>query len=182
MQANEQDIRTLSETKTGISHCPTSNCRLGSGIAPIIEMEQAGMNISIGVDGSASSESGSMLQELNLAWLLHRATHGAASTSLENVVKWGTQNGASLLGLDKVGKIEVGFAADIVLYDLNQVRYQGVHSTLYVPILCGEPAHIKLSMINGNVIYQNESCLVDKERLIANAQSSFIDLLTRVGC
>lgn len=181
VQASEQDISTLSETKTGISHCPTSNCRLGSGIAPIIEMEQAGMNISIGVDGSASSESGSMLQELNLAWLLHRATHGAASTSLENVVKWGTHNGASLLGLGKVGKIEVGFAADIVLYDLNQIRYQGIHSLLYAPILCGEPVQIKLSMINGNVVYQNESCLVDKERLIANAQSAFRDLLARVG-
>ncbi|WP_417884002.1 amidohydrolase family protein [Vibrio rumoiensis] len=180
VQASEQDINTLSETKTGISHCPTSNCRLGSGIAPIIEMQKAGMPISIGVDGSASSESGSMLQELNLTWLIHRATNGAESTRLDKVLEWGTQNGASILGLDKIGKIEVGFAADIVLYDLNQVRYQGSHSTLYAPILCGEPAEIKLSMINGNVVYQNEACLVDKESLIAKAQSSFRDLLTRV--
>lgn len=61
------------------------------------------------------------------------------------------------------------------------MRYQGCHSTLYAPILCGEPAQIKLSMINGNVVYQNESCLVDKESLIANAKSAFRDLLARVG-
>lgn len=181
VKATPEDIKILSETQTAISHCPTSNCRLGSGIAPIIEMDQVGMKITVGVDGSASSESGSMLQELNLAWLLHRATHGASSTKLENIIKWGTKNGAAVLGLDKVGKLEVGFAADIVLYDLNSIRYQGCHSTLYTPILCGEPAEIKLSMINGKIVFENKGCLVDTEKLMVKAKTSFCDLIAKVN-
>ncbi|OEF25552.1 amidohydrolase family protein [Vibrio rumoiensis] len=181
VKANECDIKILASTKTGIAHCPTSNCRLGSGIAPVIDMYKKGMRISIGVDGSASSESGSMLQELNLTWLLHRAINGANSTLLEEVVEWGSRDGAALLGLENVGTIEVGAAADIVLYDIGQVRYQGCHSILYSPVLCGEPVQVKYSLVNGKIIYQNDNCLVDREALIIHAQQSFSELLKRVN-
>ncbi len=180
VKASQQDIKILAETKTGIAHCPTSNCRLGSGIAPVIDMYKEGMPVSIGVDGSASSESVSMLQELNLIWLLHRAVNGADATLLETVVKWGTVNVAALLGLDKVGKVEVGMAADLVIYDLNQVRYQGCHSSLYAPVMCGEPAKIKYSLVNGKIVYQNEACLIESDVLIRNAKRAFTDLVARV--
>ncbi len=156
VQANEKDIQLLAETNTGIAHCPTSNCRLGSGIAPVIDMAKAGMPISLGVDGSASAESGSMLQELNLTWLLHRAHHGANATSLEEVLRWGTKGGADILGLTNVGEIEEGCAADLVLYDLNQPRLSGCHSSLMAPIMCGEPAYVKTSFVNGRIVYQQE--------------------------
>ena len=157
VQANDADIQLLAETKTGIAHCPTSNCRLGSGIAPVIEMAKAGMPISIGVDGSASAESGSMLQELNLTWLIHRAKNGPDATTLEEVLKWGTKGGADILGLSEVGEIREGFAADLVLYELDHPRLSGCHSSLLAPIMCGEPASIKASFVNGRIVYQQDN-------------------------
>ena len=170
VQASNDDIALLAQTKTGIAHCPTSNCRLGSGIAPIPQMHAAGMPISIGVDGSASAESGSMLQELNLTWLIHRAQSGPQATTLEQVLDWGSVGGANILGLNQVGKIEVDYCADLVLYDLHQPRLAGCHSQLMAPLMCGEPANIKASMINGELVYhhQDDSLyqnLVDDVRL-----------------
>ncbi|RKF13730.1 amidohydrolase [Alginatibacterium sediminis] len=148
VKADRQAIELLAQTNTGMSHCPTSNCRLGSGIAPAYAMDKAGINVSIGVDGSASSESGSMLQELNLAWLLQRAQHGAANVPLEQVVHWGTRNGAHSLGL-KTGRLELGYAADLVIYDIEELRIASVHDQRLAPILCGEPTQVKYSFING---------------------------------
>ncbi|MCU4676065.1 amidohydrolase family protein [Catenovulum sp. 2E275] len=155
VQATEKDIKILGETKTGIAHCPTSNCRLGSGIAPVLAMEKAGMTVSIGVDGSASSESGSMLQEVNLSWLIHRSQFGATATNLEQCLKWSTKNGAKILGIESIGEIKIGQAADLVLYNLDHYRYHGMHERLYAPILGGEPALIKTSLVNGRILVEN---------------------------
>ncbi|MDV7103803.1 amidohydrolase family protein [Vibrio sp. TH_r3] len=151
VKADEQAIQTLAQSKTGISHCPTSNCRLGSGIAPAHQMDNAGMVVSLGVDGSASAESGSMLQELNLAWLLQRSQHGAESLSVEKVIKWGSENGAKILGL-KTGQIKVGYAADIVLYRIDDLRVNTVHDRRLSPVICGEPMNVHFSFINGKLI------------------------------
>lgn len=155
VHCDDHAIERLATTGTGIAHCPTSNCRLGSGIARAIEMTNAGIAITLGVDGSASAESGSMLQELNLAWLIHRAVHGPEATTLEQVLDWGSRNGARLLGLNDVGELAVGKAADLVLYDINQPRFAGVHTPLLAPLMCGEPATVKYSFVNG------ESTIVD---------------------
>ena len=106
LEANE--IALLAETGTGCSHCPVSNARLGSGIAPAPRMAAAGVPVSLGVDGVASNESGSMTHEANFAWLVHRAAHGAAATTAEEVLHWGTQGGARVLGLNAVGTLEPG--------------------------------------------------------------------------
>lgn len=179
VQANERDIATLAGSRTGIAHCPTSNSRLGSGIAPVIRMAQAGMPVSIGVDGSASSESGSMIQELNLTWLLHRAQQGAEATSLETVLKWGTEDGARLLGLDKVGKLAVGYAADLVIYDLRAPRFSGCHSPLLAPILCGEPVDIRYTFVHGRPVVKNGAPQLDPHRLASQARKAIKALLSR---
>ncbi len=166
VQAKEQDIKMLGDSKTGIAHCPTSNCRLGSGIAPVKAMQEAGMTVSIGVDGSASSESGSMIQEVNLSWLIHRTQQGASATTLEECLIWSSENGAKILGLDSVGTIEVGKAADLVLYDLNHYRYYGMHDNLHSPILGGEPISIKASFVNGLKVVENGQVVnLDEEAL-----------------
>lgn len=148
-------IERLAETGTAIAHCPTSNCRLGSGIAPVIAMEKAGVRVTLGVDGSASAESGSMLQELNLAWLIHRTQQGPGATRLEQVLDWGSRNGAELLGLTDVGELAVGKAADVVLYDIDQPRFSGVHAPLLAPLMCGEPVTVKHSFINGKPVVRD---------------------------
>jgi cytosine/adenosine deaminase-related metal-dependent hydrolase len=169
VQANHQDIELLASTRTGIAHCPTSNCRLGSGIAPVIAMEKAGMPISIGVDGSASSESGSMLQEMNLAWLIHRSQNGPAATTLHGVLSWGTAGGAQCLGLKKVGQLAVGYAADFVMYDLTSARMAGCHEQVFAPLLCGEPAHVSMTFVNGQKVFSQHDTQEMECRLAANA-------------
>ena len=171
-------IDRLASTGTGIAHCPTSNCRLGSGIAPAIAMEKAGMAITLGVDGSASAESGSMLQELNMAWLIHRAVNGPDATTLEKVLGWGSRNGAKLLGLGNVGELSVGMAADLVLYDINQPRFAGVHSPLTAPLMCGEPVSVKYSFIQGRPAIENgDVCGLDEAELTARVQESVAQLI-----
>lgn len=174
-------IDMLAQTNTGIAHCPTSNCRLGSGIAPVIAMHRAGVPISIGVDGSASSESGSMLQELNLTWLIHRSQGGPDATQVETLLDWGSYGGAQRLGMDKVGKLQPGFAADLVLYNLQQPRFAGVHSPLAAPLICGEPVTIKQSFVNGApVVSDNQVLNLDPAELVADVQQGVRELLKRV--
>ncbi|RDV29432.1 amidohydrolase [Alteromonas aestuariivivens] len=175
-----EDIRLLGESGTGIAHCPTSNCRLGSGIAPVLAMQNAGMPVTIGVDGSASAESGSMIQELNLSWLLHRALHGADATQVDTCLRWGSVNGARLLGLNDIGEIAVGQAADLVLYDLSHYRYHGMHSALEAPLLAGEPVHIKASFVDGRqVVEDGEVMGLDKPALMARMQTGMRELVER---
>ncbi|WP_288367687.1 amidohydrolase family protein [uncultured Marinobacter sp.] len=174
-------IERLAATQTGISHCPTSNCRLGSGIAPVIRLAEAGAPISLGVDGSASAESGSMLQELNLTWLIHRAQNGPDATTLEQVLEWGSQSGADILGLYNTGSLAVGKAADLVLYDIDKPRFAGVHVPLMSPLMCGEPVHVKNSFIQGTRIV-SDGCVagLDETELTQSVRNSVAALLNGV--
>ncbi|MDG3086246.1 amidohydrolase family protein [Vibrio hannami] len=168
VKADAKSRSILAETKTGIAHCPTSNCRLGSGIASAHEMDKLGMKVTIGVDGSASAESGSMLQELNLSWLLQRALYGADSVEPGRILDWGSKNGADLLGF-KTGQIKVGYLADLVLYRVDEPRVATVHTPHLAPLLCGEPATVEYSFIHGNpVISKQKSTVVNDQKLISD--------------
>lgn len=181
--SDEYTIAKLAQTGTGIAHCPTSNCRLGSGIAPAIAMQNAGIKVTLGVDGSASAESGSMIQEANLAWLLHRAANkNPEVTTVDETLRWASRNGAKLLGLDGVGEIKVGMAADIVLYDIDQPRFAGVHSTLFAPLLCGEPVSVKHSFIQGKPVISNcQLKNLDEKELLAKVKEGVAALLKKVS-
>jgi len=141
-------------------------------------MAEAGVPISLGVDGSASAESGSMLQELNLTWLIHRAQNGPDATTLEQVLEWGSQGGADLLGLENTGSLAVGKAADLVLYDVNNPRFAGVHAPLMSPLMCGEPVHVKHSFIHGKRIV-SDGCVagLDEADLTRSVRNSVAALL-----
>ncbi len=181
VKADRPAIEKLAQSGTRIAHCPTSNSRLGSGIAPVIEMAQAGMKITLGVDGSASSEGGSMLQEMNLAWLLHRTQHGADATSPEGVMGWATENGADLLGF-KTGQLAVGYGADIVLYRLDNPRLAGIHQSEWAPVMAGEPCEIHTSLVNGKPVVQDGRVLgVDEQQLAQDAMAVVQRLKTLVN-
>lgn len=180
VSSSTANIRTLADNGTTISHCPTSNCRLGSGIAPVIAMREAGMNITLGVDGSASSESGSMIQELNLAWLLHRSVHGADATRLDDVLQWGSSHAAEMLGLSAIGSIYPGKVADLVLYDISHFRYWGMHSAQWAPILAGEPVAVKTALVNGSVVVSDGLISnIDLELTRERVQQGMAGLLAR---
>lgn len=182
VQSDNHVIDRLAATGTGIAHCPTSNCRLGSGVAPVVKMASQGVPISIGVDGSASSESGSLLQELNLAWLIHRAMHGPDATELSEVLHWGSRDGARLLGLEQTGELAVGKLADLALYDIDQPRFAGVHTPLMAPLMCGEPATVKHSFVNGKPVVE-DGCVkgLDERQLVAEVRQGVRTLLQRVS-
>ena len=146
------EIALLAESGSGVSHCPVSNARLGSGIAPVPQMATAGVPISLGVDGVASNESGSMTNEAHFAWLVHRAAQGASATTVEETLHWGSAGGARVLGLDSVGTLEVGKAADLVLYDIRDVRFNGFHDPAVAPIAAGEPAKVRYNVVNGRMV------------------------------
>ncbi|MEB6479254.1 amidohydrolase family protein [Acinetobacter vivianii] len=166
-----EEIQLLGQTQTGIAHCPQSNARLGSGIADLVALERAGMTISIGVDGAGSNEAADMLSETHAAWLLQRARKGMLATpqyeggqfeggadaaSIEDVIRWGTVGGAKILGLDQVGTIEVGQQADLVIYQLDDPRYFGLHDMAIGPVASGGRAHIKAMFIAGKMVMEND--------------------------
>ena len=112
------------------------------------------MPISIGVDGSASAESGSMVNEMMQAWLLHRAVGGPDVTRVEEVIDWGTRGGADILGLN-AGRLTPGSVADLVLFDVDAPRFLGVWNANQAPVICGEPIKAKKVMVNGRWVAQD---------------------------
>ena len=149
---DEAEIKLCGQTQTAIAHCPQSNGRLGSGVAPVQALQASGATVSIGVDGAASNEAADMISELHAAWLIHRAVKGAGSTPVETLVHWATANGAKVLGLDQVGTLAPGMQADVVLYDLNHPRYAGNHDPATALITAGGAAHVKQAWVAGQTV------------------------------
>jgi cytosine/adenosine deaminase-related metal-dependent hydrolase len=142
------EIALIAQTGTGIAHCPQSNGRLGSGIAPVEALLKAGARVSLAVDGAASNEAADMLSEAHACWLLQRAAHGAAALRVDEVIAMGTRQGALVLGLDGVGNIAPGQAADIAIYRLDQAAHLGLHDPGLAPVISGR-ATVQALFING---------------------------------
>lgn len=163
---NQDEIRRLAETGTGVAHCPTSNMRLGSGIAPIREMLDAGVRLGLGVDGSASNDGGHMLLEARMALLLQRVQKGAGALSAEEALAMATVGGARLLGREDIGSLEAGKAADFAAFDLSALEYAGAHDPLSALLLCA-PTRVRHSVINGRVVVRDGQVLgIDVERVV----------------
>ena len=151
---NEEEIGLLAETGTGVAHCPTSNMRLGSGIAPIREMLDAGVKVGLAVDGSASNDSSHMLAEARMAMLLQRVRGGAGALSAQEALEMATLDGAKVLGRDDIGSLEAGKAADFIAINLNRLEYAGaLHDPLAALVFCA-PVNVDLSVINGEVVVE----------------------------
>ena len=150
-----EEIAICGQTQTAIAHCPQSNGRLGSGVAPVQALAQAGATVSIGVDGAASNEAADMISELHAAWMIHRAVKGATAQSVETLVHWATANGAKVLGLDEVGTLAPGMQADLVLYDLTHPRYAGNHDDATAPITAGGAAQVRHAWVAGRTVVRD---------------------------
>ncbi len=166
---DDDELRILAETNTGISHCPTSNMRLGSGIARVKEMLELGIRVGIGVDGSASNDSSDMLGEVRNAMLLQRVKYGADAMSARQVLKIATQGGAKLLNFKKIGKIATGFAADIIIFDLSKMQYAGAQSDpLAAIVFTGFDHTVEYSIVNGKIVVRNGELVdIDSEEIAA---------------
>ena len=125
VKLDAQEIDLFAKTHTGVAHCPCSNCRLGSGIAPVRAMRDAGVPVGLGVDGSASNDVGNMVAEARQAMLLQRVANGADAMSAREALEIATRGGALVLGRPDCGQIAVGKRADIAIWDVSGVESAG---------------------------------------------------------
>jgi len=149
---NDDELKILAETGTHISHCPSSNMRLGSGICRVTEMLPMGINVALGVDGSASNDSSDMLGELRHALLLQRVRYGADALTARDVFRMASENGARLLGFPKVGQLKEGWAADLAVFDVHKLEYAGsLSDPLAALIFAGYNHGTDYTIVNGRI-------------------------------
>jgi 8-oxoguanine deaminase len=149
-----REVRRLGRARVGVAHCPTSNMRLGSGIAPALGLRRAGCPVGLGVDGSASNDSSHMLAEARQALLLNRLAHGAAAITVEDALRMATVEGARCLGRDDIGTLEPGKRSDIALFDLRDAGYSGAGDAISALLLCA-PARVETLVVEGRVVVEN---------------------------
>lgn len=145
------EIALFAATGTGVAHCPCSNCRLGSGIAPVRQMLAAGVPLGLGVDGSASNDSGNLLQEARQALLLQRVTGGAEALSARAALRMATRGGAEMLGRHDCGALTVGRRADLAVWDVATAANTGAWDPVDGLVLC-PPAGVRDLVVEGRTI------------------------------
>ncbi|MBV9438384.1 MAG: 8-oxoguanine deaminase [Candidatus Eremiobacteraeota bacterium] len=168
------EFERLGAAGTGVAHCPTSNMRLGSGIAPVLAQRDAGMRVGLGVDGSASNDSSHMLDEVRHAMLLQRVAHGASALGAREALRWATRGGADVLGRNDIGVLAPGMAADLIGVRIDTLATAGgaVHDPLASLVFCRVP-NVDLSIVNGHVRV-HDGCLlnVDMPSLLARHEAA----------
>lgn len=155
VQLDDDGIYMFARTGTGIAHCPCSNMRLASGIAPIRKMIDAGVSVGLGVDGCASNDAGHMLGEVRQAMLLQRVGFGPDAMTARQALEIATLGGAKVLNRDDIGALKPGMAADVVMFSLDQIGFAGAwHDPVAALVFC-TPSNVAYSIINGRIVIRN---------------------------
>jgi cytosine/adenosine deaminase-related metal-dependent hydrolase len=178
VHVNSDEIDLYAHTGCGVAHCPNSNMRLASGIAPILEMLTKGVNVGLGVDGSASNDSSHLLAEARQAMLLSRVGAGVMGASRSSddapplmtarqALEIATRGGAAVLGRDDIGSLEVGKCADLFAINLNRIDYAGaLHDPVAAALFC-TPQKVDLNIVGGKVIVKDARMVtVDEPTLV----------------
>ena len=167
VKLDRQEIDLFSRTGTGVAHCPCSNCRLGSGIAPVRAMRNAGVKLGLGVDGSASNDAGNLMAEARQAMLLQRVALGADAMGAREALEIATLGGAQVLGRDDCGQIAVGKRADIAVWDISGVETAGAWDPVAALVFCG-PMRVRDLIVEGRrVVAESRMITVDLPMIIA---------------
>lgn len=164
---NDREIAHFGKTGTGVCHCPSSNMRLASGIAPVRKMRDARVKVGLGVDGSASNDSSHLLGEARMAMLLQRVGGDPAAMSAREALEIATLGGASVLGRDDIGALAPGMAADFIGYRLDTLPLAGALTDPLGALLFCQPGTVDLSVINGRVVVQDGHLLTQDVGLLA---------------
>ena len=160
-----QEIDLFAKTGTGVAHCPCSNCRLGSGIAPVRAMRDAGVKVGLGVDGSASNDSGNLVDEARQVMLLQRVANGADQMSAREALYIATRGGAEVLGRDDCGQIAPGKRADIAIWDTSGVEAAG--SWDKAALLLAGPRKVRDLFVEGRqIVRDGQMTSIDLPRVI----------------
>ena len=187
---NPEEIKIFAQEGCGVAHCPSSNMRLGSGAAPIVDYLNAGVNVGLGVDGSASNDGSHLLAEARQAMLLARLRAGLMGASLSSDESTGlfsarqtleiaTRGGAAVLGRNDIGSLEVGNCADFIAINLNRLEYAGaIHDPLAALVFC-QPGNVDLNVVHGKIIVQDQQLVkIDLPELIAHHNKAASRLLS----
>lgn len=160
-----KEIDLFAKTKTGVAHCPCSNCRLGSGIAPVRKMRDTGVKVGLGVDGSASNDSGNLISEARQSMLLQRVANGADAMSAREALEIATRGGAQVLGRHDCGQISVGKRADIAIWDSTGVESAG--SWDKSALLLAGPTKVKHLFVEGRqIVRDGQMVTIDLPKVI----------------
>jgi cytosine/adenosine deaminase-related metal-dependent hydrolase len=165
LDAGEIDL--FARSRTGVAHCPCSNCRLGSGIAPVRQMRDAGVRVGLGVDGSASNDIGNLAAEARQAMLLQRVQNGADAMSAREALEIATRGGAQVLGRDDCGQIAVGKRADIAIWDTQAIENAGSWDP--AALLLAGPAKVDALFVEGRqIVAEGQMLTIDMPSVIAH--------------
>ncbi|MCX5044502.1 8-oxoguanine deaminase [Aldersonia sp. NBC_00410] len=175
-------IATMAETGTAAAHCPTSNARLGAGIARVADMTAAGVTVGLGVDGAASNESCCMLEEAHQAVLFARARGGPREMTVRQALRLATMGGAKVLGREnEIGSIEVGKLADLALWRLDGPAHAGITDPVAAIVLGSQPP-LELLLVGGEaVVRRDEVRTVDEESVATQVAAAHAALVAKAG-
>ncbi|NDW44816.1 8-oxoguanine deaminase [Ruegeria sp. PrR005] len=170
VKLDEAEIDLFARSRTGVAHCPCSNCRLGSGIAPVRAMRDAGVPVGLGVDGSASNDSGNLMGEARQAMLLQRVARGANAMSAREALEIATRGGADVLGRPDCGRLELGKRADIAVWDVSGIDSAGSWDP--AALLLAGPTRVKHLFVEGRqIVRDGQITTIDLPRMIERQNS-----------
>lgn len=178
---DDAELRLMASTGTGIAHCPTSNLRLGSGIAPVPRALELGVPVGLAVDGSASNDASDMIRELQTCTLVHRVGTSVEAMPARKALRIATRGGAKALGRDDIGALAPGMAADIVLFRLDDLGLAGaMHDPVGALALTTGIRRATWVMVNGSVVVADGRLVnVDESELLARANGASAQMIAR---
>lgn len=175
---NDAEIGRLQGS--GIAHCPSSNMKLSSGICRTTEIVRSGGKLSIAVDGSASNDGSNMWEEVRRAYLLNHLKYGTEGLTAYETLKTATRGGAEVLGRDDTGYLDIGKAADIVLFNLKGIEYSGCHDPLVSLVCLGNSSLVDMTFVNGRVVVKDgKLTTIDTEKVAAAAHNTAAEIVER---
>lgn len=181
---NDQDIAKLAETRTNVSHNPSSNSKLASGVCKVPQMLASGVNVALGCDGGPSNNDYDLIREMKLAAILHKAvSHDPLTVPAESVLEMATINGARALGLEhEIGSLEVGKKADFAIIDLNRLHTTPSPNPISTLVYAATGGEVDAVVVDGQmVVEQGQLLSMDEEEIIAEAQKHAGELYKRAG-
>ncbi len=199
VQMDQAEVELFGKTGTGVAHCPSSNMRLASGIAPVPALREAGAKVGLGVDGSASNDGSHLLAEARQAMLLQRIAPdrygpqqpggrggfagNAQAMSARLALELATRGGAAVLGRDDIGHLAPGMCADFIAIDLNRMAYTGAWQDPVAATVFCQPGHVDKVVINGKLIVENGRLnSVDIEPIIRRHNEIAMDMIRDESC